>query len=281
MDMSKWPVVCGIALLLLSACKSGQQRTPYTPADEMAGDTINTDSADSLEQFGEGSRMPIAADELFDDFFFNYAANKRLQLERTTFPLPILKDGKKESLTSKQWKMEYFFKEQDFYTLLFDSPQQMELVKDTAVDHAVVERIMLEKNVVCQYQFNRRKGCWMLNEINYQPLPHNPNAQFFSFYQQFVSDSLFQHHSLSDQIAFVGPDPEDDFQMVEGFISPDSWDAFRPDFPVGELYNIVYGHQNPASTQKIFVIRGISNGLEVEVTFKLRNGKWKVVKLIT
>ena len=30
--------------------------------------------------------MPKAADELFDDFFFNYAANRKLQLKRTTWP---------------------------------------------------------------------------------------------------------------------------------------------------------------------------------------------------
>jgi hypothetical protein len=43
----------------------------------------------------------------------------------------------------------------------------------------------------------------------------------------------------------------------------------------------VYGHQDPAASQKILLLRGIANGLEVELTFRLEKGRWKVVRLIT
>ncbi len=279
--MKACPIACVVILFLLTACKY-EQRMPYTPADEEKSDSLEAQREDSLSRLAEDELpMPNSADELFDDFFFNYAANRHLQLERTSFPLSVQKEGKTEIITKKQWKMERFFMNQDYYTLLFDSHHQMELVKDTTVSSVVVEHISLRDNTVRQYQFNRQRGTWMLTQIVDQPLAHNANAQFFSFYQQFVSDSLFQQQSLAQQIEFVGPDPEDDFKLVEGFISPDSWDAFRPDFPVGELYNIVYGHQTPSTPIKIFVIRGIANGLEVEVTFKLRRGRWTVTKLIT
>ena len=44
--------------------------------------------------------------------------------------------------------------------------------------------------------------------------------------------------------------------------------------------NIIYGQKYVRSDQKIFVIRGIANGLETELTFKRIGGKWKLVKLI-
>jgi hypothetical protein len=77
----------------------------------------------------------------------------------------------------------------------------------------------------------------------------------------------------------VGPDPDDEFGQMEGVITPDFWDAFAPDLPHDTIYNIVYGHQNHHSDYKIFVMRGISNGQEVELTFHHEKDKWKLVKL--
>ena len=46
-------------------------------------------------------------------------------------------------------------------------------------------------------------------------------------------------------------------------------------------YSVVYGKPKRGSNQKIFVMRGIANGLEVEMTFKRKNGDWKLTKLTT
>ena len=46
------------------------------------------------------------------------------------------------------------------------------------------------------------------------------------------------------------------------------------------IYNIIYGQTYEESTQKVFVIRGISNGLETEMTFRRKDGKWKLVKIV-
>lgn len=271
-----------LAVVLLAACESKQKKAPYTPADsaERSSQAAADSSAASLSETDEEA-MPTGADELFDDFFFNFAASKRLQLERTSFPLRVVRDSVTQTIDQRQWKTERFFMNKDSYTLLFDSRSQQDLVKDTTVAHAIVEHIMLADGVVCQYYFNRHRGLWMLDEIRYQQLLRNPNAQFFKFYSHFTTDSVFQRQSLAGQIEFVGPDPEDDFQIIEGVITPDFWDAFAPEFPKNELYNIVYGPQNPSATQKIFVIRGIANELEVEVTFRLQQGRWKVTKLMT
>lgn len=275
--MERFLVVFVLAALVLLGCTGNKTgRTGYASQEQ----PLLYDSLDSGEE--EDTVMPLGADELFDDFVFIFASNRTLQMERIAFPLAIVDvDGKQTTIGKRQWKMEPFFMNQDYYTLVFDNPEQMELVKDTALTEVTVEKIMLADSLVHQYSFCRQEGRWMLTQVRHQALSHNANAQFFSFYQQFVADSVFQYASLSEQIEFSGPDPDDDFAQVEGVITPDFWSAFAPELPTDMLYNIVYGLQDPASTQKIFVLRGIANGLETELTFVQKNGRWKLTRLST
>ncbi|WP_289220940.1 DUF4348 domain-containing protein, partial [Xylanibacter rodentium] len=124
-------------------------------------------------------------------------------------------------------------------------------------------------------------GLWMLRKINIIPLYKNDNASFLKFYHQFANDSVFQTESLYDPVQFVGPDPDDDFSQMEGVISPDTWPAFAPELPQTMIYNINYGQTCRKSNQVIFMIRGISNGLEMELTFKREGSKWQLVKMTT
>lgn len=58
---------------------------------------------------------------------------------------------------------------------------------------------------------------------------------------------------------------------------PEQWSAFKPSFfPKGVIYNILYGQHYHESNHKIFAVRGISNGLEMEMTFNRRKGKWRL-----
>ena len=268
-----------IAVVLVSGCSDKKTNMSVQPQAEEPADAA--ENTDSIAEEMEDEAVPVAADELFDDFFFNFASNRRLQMERISFPLTVNSGHKVERMERSQWKMDQFFIRQDFYTLIFDSEQQMEAVKDTAVAEATVEKIFLDSDFVRQYLFSRKTGRWMLYEIRNQTLPRNANATFLSFYKQFVADSLFQRESLAEQIEFSGPDPDDDFRQIEGVITPDFWEAFCPEFPARMLYNIVYGATGTGSHQKILVLRGIANGLEVEITFQLRNGRWKLTKLLT
>lgn len=279
--MKKGSLAVFLALCCLMGCVGGRSSGGSPSVD--GGDTLTTDTADvdASDPLAEEQSMPEAADELFDDFFFNFAANKRLQKERISFPLLVSSEDGQEHISARKWQMDRFFMDQDYYTLIFDSPQQMEDVKDTTVDEAVVEKIFLDDEMVQQYFFNRKSGRWMLCEIRRQALQRNTNAPFLVFYRHFVSDSVFQHESLAAQMQFSGPDPDDDFRQLEGVITPDFWEAFAPELPSKMLYNIVYGHRHDAAQQKILVLRGIANGLEVEITFQLKHGRWKLTKLIT
>ena len=96
-------------LALMFSCKGNKTET---------GDSLPTDSdsikdtavVDTMEQIIAETPMPKAADELFDDFFFNFAANKKLQIERTQFPLPVERAGKTDTIGKKQWKTDRFFR---------------------------------------------------------------------------------------------------------------------------------------------------------------------------
>ncbi|MCI6829262.1 MAG: DUF4348 domain-containing protein [Prevotella sp.] len=247
------------------------------PADS---DSIkDTAACDTMEMLISETPMPKAADELFDDFFFNYAANRKLQLKRTTWPLPVMTNGKMTDIAKNQWKTEHFFMHQGFYTLILNNERDMRAVKDTAVNTARVEKIFLSKHYVRQFVFNRNNGLWMLDSIVNKPLAHSVNASFLSFYHRFATDSTFQCNSVSDIVQFSGPDPDDDFSTMEGVLTPETWPAFAPELPSSTLYNVIYGEPKQGGNQKILVFRGISNGFEMELTFKRTGGKWLLTKL--
>lgn len=283
--MKKLSFISVLLALLTIVCFSSVGCTgkkPASDADTLASDTTvaDTQAMDSTEKLIEKTPMPKAADELFDDFVFNFAANRKLQLSRVHFPLPVYRNEKVvKTIDKKHWKMEHFFMRQDYYTLIFDNQKQMNLVKDTTIDHVVVEKVFYHKKTVQQFLFNRINGQWMMTSINYKPMYSNKNASFLKFYGKFATDSTFQAEHLHNPVKFVGPDPDDDFSTMTGDIEPETWPAFAPKLPSSMIYNIIYGQKYNESNQKIFVIRGIANGLETELTFKRIGGKWMLTKL--
>lgn len=248
-------------------------------ADSTAIDSARQDSLDN--EFLTNEPVPEAADELFDDFIFNFAANRKMQMSRISFPLPV-KGGRMSSIGRGQWKMEHFFMPQGYYTLIFDSRKAMTAVNDTAVAHAVIEKIFFRDKWVRQYEFNRVGGLWMLQRINNMPIDQNANASFLKFYERFSTDSLFQVESMNSSVEVTAPNPDDDFEMQTGSIMPEQWEAFRPSLiPQGMIYNIIYGQPSVSGNERIFVIRGIANGLETQMTFRRVGDAWKLVKIIT
>ncbi len=277
--MRRYWISWSALLLLLASC--GGNKTNNTEEMVVTDSMTLSDSVavlDSIAAAFDNTPMPKAADELFDDFFFNFAVNKKLQMNRIVFPLKSI-NGQRTTLISKnEWKMDYFF---TYYTLLFDNEQQMEVVKDTTVSHAVVEKIYFNTKSIIQYVFDRRRGAWMLTAIHTVPISTSNNASFLDFYHRFATDSEFQAESLGETVKFVGPDPDDDFSMMEGIITRETWEAFAPQLPTKMIYNIVYGQPHKEAETKMFVLRGIANGLELEMMFRKSRGNWKLTKLTT
>lgn len=277
--MKKMLLFCGGLLLMLSACKNMKTDTTDELEAEEDSTGIVQDDMEDMDELISEEPMPVAAEELFDDFFFNFASNRKLQMERIHFPIILKAGAKTDTIERREWQMEHFFMHNDEYTLIFDSERQMEQVKDTSINKATVEKIFLDQGFVWQYHFARTNGRWTLNAINKQTLSLNSNASFLSFYRRFATDSVFQHHSLSDEIVFVGPDPDNDFEQMEGVITPDFWEGFAPELPHGIIYNIVYGQRHSDAHEKIFVLRGIANGMEIQMNFHRDHQSWKLTKL--
>ena len=250
------------------------------PTDSVTTDSsiVDTSATDSTQSLIAATPMPKAADELFDDFIFNFAANKKLQLKRINFPLPVYRNGKLEKTIEKhRWRMEHFFMHQEYYTIIFDNNKQKALLKDTTIDHVVVEKIFFKKGLVQQFLFNRINGQWMMTSIGYEPISNSKNASFLRFYHRFATDSAYQARSLVDEVEFTAPDPNNDFGLISGVIVPEQWQDFKPSLiPQGVIYNILYGQKYKESNRKIFLIRGISNSLEMELVFKKIGGRWKL-----
>lgn len=263
------------------SCKGKQAGGADGTVTDSLADSTGVAETDTLELLITETPMPRAADAMFDDFVFNFAANKRLQKERIIFPLRKTEAGETTQIEKEHWQMEHLFMRQGYYTLLFNEEKEMALMKDTAVSAAIVEKIQLKKNRVTNYLFQRIRGAWMLKGIQVTPITENTNADFLVFYQKFVSDSAFQVKSLNETVEFVGPDPDDDFNMMEGMITPDTWGAFAPTLPAKVLYNIVYGKPQASGNEKIFLMRGVANGLELELRFKKIDNQWKLMKMTT
>ena len=157
--------------------KAGSQDNVPAASDSV----VDTAAVDTMELLISETPMPKAADELFDDFFFNYAANRKLQLKRTAWPLPSISGGKTTEISKNEWKTEHFFMHQGYYTLIVNNERDLRAVKDTAINEVRVEKIYLSKHYVKQFVFNRNKGLWMLDSIVSKPLAHSINASFLKF----------------------------------------------------------------------------------------------------
>ena len=247
--------------------------------DEELGDSLTSEAVDSVED----ATIPHAADKLFDDFFFNFAANKGLQRKRIQYPLPIYKgDVLAKKVNKGGWTIEHFFMPEGYYTLIFDKKEHVNIVKDTLLNHVIVERIQLEKDEIKQFSFERIHGEWMLTSIKQMPMEDSPNGSFLRFYRRFCDDEEYQLQSINDRVTFSAPDPDDDFNTITGMMVPEQWPAFKPSLiPSGVIYNINYGQACTEGNEKVFLIRGIANGLEAEMVFHKKNGVWKLVKFMS
>ena len=107
-------IVMAIVASVVAFGSVGCSDKKATPIDSTA---TTTDSgvvvADTMEAIISETPMPKTADELFDDFFFNFAANRKLQFQRIKFRLPVESYGKMSVVSKSQWRMDHVFMHQD------------------------------------------------------------------------------------------------------------------------------------------------------------------------
>lgn len=267
-----------LTAFMTNSCTGGKSPSAEEEAetDSLAADSLAQDTVVDLVAEVPQSK---AVDELFDDFFFNFAGNKRMQMSRIQFPLPVHANGHTTMLERRQWKRSYFFMSDGYYVVLLDDIDDDALSKDTTVNKAYVERLDFDSGKVKRYDFQRLRDEWRLTAITHNTLENHANASFFQFYKHFATDEDFQVESLGSFVLMTAPDSDEEFTEVTGSISPEQWPAFKPDLiPSGVVYFVNYGQQNTSETQKVFIVRGVANGLNIEMDFQRKDGQWKLLK---
>ncbi|MBQ8502416.1 MAG: DUF4348 domain-containing protein [Bacteroides sp.] len=265
-------------LLFLVACGVPKQKSaPITTSTTEQEDSL-IEFSDSLGIYLEEPGLP-EVDRLFDDFIFAFASDEALQKKRINFPLSFNDKGKKRQIQESAWKHDSLFIQQSYYTLLFDNEQEMDLIADTLISSVQVEWLSLADREIKSYDFERKEGRWMLEDITLRKMRKGDGEDFLSFYTRFVTDSLYQSKHICNPLRFVTIDPDDEFSILETTLDLNQWYAFRPMLPVGYLSNICYGQRNEDNARrKILKVNGIGNGYSIIFYFRKRAGEWELYK---
>ena len=216
---------CTAMIAITTGCTNKKvEGADSTTADSSEVGDAAIDSVDSAAEVIASTPMPKAADQLFDDFFFNFIANKKLQRNRIKFPLPVVRNNGTQKLQKGQWKMDPFFRPQGYYTLIFDKEAQMKYSKSTDLDSVIVEKIYLRKGIVEQYWFDHQDGIWELNKIRDISFKESYNASFFSFLSRFFANR--GKGFVKNPLAYTGPDPNgEEVATINTTIPADEWSS--------------------------------------------------------
>lgn len=277
-------ILPGLLLVALLASCGGNKGTtdPFDSITQIV-DSVSrkgTDRDTLLPSHIQERLKPLEADELFDDFIFNFASDKTLQEQRTVFPLPYHHAGVLKTITKETWTHIDLFPGQNYYTILFDREEDIDLVGDTSLHAVQVEWFLLKKRIFKKYSFQKKRGMWMLSSIDFSPIKaEKGDNDFLSFYTRFVTDSVYQRQHVCSPLKFITIDPDDDFAVLETTLDIDQWYAFRPMMPADSLSNFCYGQKNETSSNaKILKVNGIGNGYSNIFYFRKRHGSWELYK---
>ena len=273
-------LMCVAMISLTTSCNKKKVEPADSTKTVVADTTDTTNNVDSATKIIAETPMPKAADQLFDDFFFNFIANKKLQHKRIVFPLPVENNGKvTKQIAHNQWKMDYFFRPKGYYTLIFDNEGQAEYAKSTKLDTVIVEKINLNQRLVEQYCFDHQDGRWEMNKIKNIGFSQNHNASFLKFLQKFLAND--GRGSIKEPLSYYGPDPNgEETSKVNTTIPASEWSTFLPEVPGNIIYNILYGQKYDKSKKKILVFRGLSNGVETQLEFRQRGNDWRLERVV-
>lgn len=267
-----------LLLLLISACNGGKKTSIPNASSAVMSDSLRRAKEDSLVQLAKGPKR-TGADELFNDFLYNFSSEVTFQKQRILFPLLVTDKNKKTYIEMKNWKHDFLFSKQKIYSLFFDREKDMDIVNDTSLTAVQVEWLYPKTHLEKQYCFKRVKGVWLLESINMTHMEQTNDEAFLDFYDHFATDSLFQAHRICQPLKFVTTDPNDEFSVINATIDVNQWFAFKPQLPKVQISNINYGQLDTnKSKSKIVALIGVGNGFSNILHFAKKDGKWKLYK---
>ncbi|WP_311560900.1 DUF4348 domain-containing protein [Prevotella bivia] len=274
-------VVTLFATMICFTTGCTSKKTETTNDSSQTDSTIlnSTEEEDSASKVIAETPMPKTADQLFDDFFFNFIANNKLQRARIKFPLYQNKFGKISNLPRSKWSFDRFFRPQGYYTLILDNEEQAKYAHSTDIDSVVVEKIFLKENTVKQYWFDHQEGKWMMSQIRELNFKESYNADFLNFVKVFFKKN--GEGMVKNPLPYKGSDPNgEETNIINTTIPAEEWSTFLPEIPNNVIFNILYGQKYKPGKEKILTFRGLANGLETELIFQNNGKKWQLVKIV-
>ncbi len=235
---------------------------------------------DTLELIEE-EVLPETADELFNDFFFNFASDSKFQNERIKFPLKSHNGNETMMLSREDWNRFNRFSSQEYYAIIYEREQEMELQKDTSVNAVSIEWIYLHDECIERFNFRRTAGKWMLTDIENEVMTQTPNGNFLKFYTEFANDSISLHKVINFPLKFTSCPEDETEDTTEEYLSEDEWLTAKDELPIPRdiIVNIDYGQSSISLNRKVLLIEGLSNGLFVKFKFDKKNGQWRLIEI--
>ena len=272
--------ICMLCALIVS-CSNGQKHVQErSDSDSVAVPVKNIEVSLLLtdEELAGESVYNDRVDELFDDFLYNYIHDKELRHKRTKFPLKEhLSDGSMRTVREDMWHEVFDFMDKEYTTTIYNNEQEKSITEDTSLTQASLERIDLVKHVVTSYDFVKEDGKWILSSVRNLNFKESDLSDFLSFYSRFAQDTAFRSKSLARSIRISMLDPEDDTQMIEGFITRDQWITVDGGIPEGIITNIRYGQRYKRARNILMEKIGMGNGMSETFFFSKNGRKWEMV----
>lgn len=269
-----------LVALALAACH-GKKDEPVEAVEEPATENIQEPDTIVEPDTTAVSEVPMPtkrADELFDDFAFNFMKNKKFQKQRVAFPLVYNVDGTEQHISEKQWHHDSMYSKYEMYTLIFDSTKGEKAAKDTTLQRVVVEELDLDTQRAKSYKFERSDGEWHLTALTEEEMGNSANSDFYNFYHQFATDADFQIKHIASPLAFSTFD-DDLFKTVETELTPEEFEEYAPELPKSKITNILYGQSFKNSKLRILSLRAPASGMECQMVFRKEGGEWKLTRL--
>lgn len=266
-------------LVFLMACGSRKESTSIQ--EEAPTDSLITEGADTTAAVGETEEEeetpPRAVDELFDDFIYAFMEKQQFQKARIKFPLQYIIGGKDSLIQKKDWTFNRLYADLDIYTMIFYNANEAGIEKDTSVNQVIVDCIDLTNETIKQYTFKRNNTLWQLALLKEHNIEMSVDSNFYHFYKEFVTDSLFQRKHIAESIEFETYD-EDMGEDIEGTLDIEQWYEFKPSLPSDMITNITYGKKPSDSSERVLVLSSLSGGMNCKLYFLREAEHWKLVR---
>jgi len=269
-----------IVLILCSSCNGNKKKgtNPQTTLSQLIDST--SEVQDSLD-YDTILAKPKAtrSDGTFDDFLYSFANYKKVQLQRTKFPLLFINNNRTSRIQKRFWKFDRLYYSKPYYTMIFDRESDMTIGQHSNIKKAQFEWIYLKTNKIQEYNFKRMNGAWILESINLHDIQPCDNENFFDFFYKFANDSVFQRSRIHNPITYVTNDPDDDFAILTTTMDISQWMAWNVFLPKDALSNVNYGQSNRSNSNvKILSIKGKDNGMSNTLFFRRIGTNWQFYK---